>query len=841
MLSQRQRSSPAVGGHAMTTGPLSAPGDLSMGHISGDGLAAMKYTAVASDGKTGKAAQLFTTAEQKLDDEEADAALASATEAADAFLSEGDLVGMADSLRLAINAHRLKGQQKEARSLAESKLNVFKDKANKRGQACMLMSLAETTYDKFGTTGRDEAVKKGSEALALFQEVKDQKMEATACMVLSNVHRAIAARLGTSEEFRQARKWASDALDISNNLKDKGGQAKALHALALSCVFEDDFEGGIKHASEAADIYQEQGVKKLLAFEKHCIAMWQLSAQKTDAALETAAAAKALFEELNYGKGYAAAAAGTEVQAYLDKEDGNKALQVAQSALKKAQSAKDLAGEASVQQMLFAYYLSEAENEEALEAAAGALGAIQSVPKDEKSMLWQAEFQRKLARVYSDLHKDDEALTAAEAALNISKTMGDSAEEAISLCCMCEVSMGLKEYETAIEKASEARDMFADDDNCRGEGFALLTLSNVYAAKGEYRRAASAAKTANEVFEDAECPRGQADAVYMAAQLMILEGDFDSAVKFATKGKALSASVKETHSEFQQQLIIAQAQLHMATKEGSPAQLEEPGETWDKALIIAKETVDLARELKSDLRLVEALFHLGQVYVGLGLVDDALDCIDEAMELVEKKKLPHMEGHLELLKAMLYEGQGKRELSLPPLENSLRLLKSVGDENAVARAQDLMDKIVGKEEKEEHIKQMELMMEMQAMLAAGGQTVWTPAAATPMVERTTDDDDAPEIAASAGPVKAYTGPSMDEINAVCSGAALDLIGIEELEVDTPLMDAGLDSLAAVEYGSILAKEFKGMTMPSTLMFDFPSVKSITDFIYTEMRAAQGFD
>lgn len=827
----------------MTTGPLSAPGDLSMGHIGGDGLAAMKYSAVASDGKTGKAAQLFTAAEQKLEDEEADAALASANEAADAFLSEGDLVGLSDALRLVINAHRLKGQQKEARSLAESKLNVFKDKANKRGQACMLMSLAETTYDKFGTIGRDEAVQNASEALALFQEVKDQKMEATACVVLSNVHRAIAARLGTSEEFRQARKWASDALDISKSLNDKSGEAKALHALALSCIFEDDFEGGIKHALEVAEIYKEQGVKKLLAFEKHCIAMWQLSTQQTDAALEMAASAKSLFEELDYGKGYAAAAAGTEVQAYLDKDEGKKALQVAQSALKKAQSAKDLAGEASVQQMLFAYYLSEADNEEALEAAAGALTAIQSVPKDEKSMLWQAEFQRKLARVYSDLRNDTEALAAAEGALNICKDMGDIAQEAISLCCMCEVSMGLKEYETAIEQATEARDMFADDDNCRGEGFALLTLSNVYAAKGEYKRAAAAAKTANEVFEDAECPRGQADAIYMAAQLMLLEGDFDSAVKFARKGKALSASVKEAHAEFQQQLMLAQAHLHLAVKEGSPAQLEEIGETWEKALMIAKETVTLARELKSDLRIVEALFQLAQVYVGLGSYDDALDHIDDAMELVEKKKLPHMEGHLELLKAMLYEGQGKRELSLPPLENALRLLKSVGDENGVARAQEIMDKVVGKAEKEEELKQRDLMLEMQAMLAAGGQTL-SMSAAAPTVAGATADGDEPEIVASAAPaeaVKAYTGPSEEEIAGVVNGAALDLIGLEELEADTPLMDAGLDSLAAVEYGSILQKEFKGMTMPATLMFDFPSARSITEFIHTEMRALQGFD
>ena len=45
---------------------------------------------------------------------------------------------------------------------------------------------------------------------------------------------------------------------------------------------------------------------------------------------------------------------------------------------------------------------------------------------------------------------------------------------------------------------------------------------------------------------------------------------------------------------------------------------------------------------------------------------------------------------------------------------------------------------------------------------------------------------------------------------VVKDAALDLIGTETLEDDMPLMEAGLDSLAAVEYQSILTKAFVGV-------------------------------
>merc|ERR1712196_662760 len=48
-----------------------------------------------------------------------------------------------------------------------------------------------------------------------------------------------------------------------------------------------------------------------------------------------------------------------------------------------------------------------------------------------------------------------------------------------------------------------------------------------------------------------------------------------------------------------------------------------------------------------------------------------------------------------------------------------------------------------------------------------------------------------------GAVRAYAGPSQEDICATVRGAALDLIGDDQLEDDSPLMEAGLDSLAAV--------------------------------------------
>merc|ERR1712138_372100 len=49
---------------------------------------------------------------------------------------------------------------------------------------------------------------------------------------------------------------------------------------------------------------------------------------------------------------------------------------------------------------------------------------------------------------------------------------------------------------------------------------------------------------------------------------------------------------------------------------------------------------------------------------------------------------------------------------------------------------------------------------------------------------------------------------------------------DEVHMDSALMDAGIDSLAAVSFTNALASEFD-LRMPASLIFDYPSINAVT--------------
>lgn len=87
------------------------------------------------------------------------------------------------------------------------------------------------------------------------------------------------------------------------------------------------------------------------------------------------------------------------------------------------------------------------------------------------------------------------------------------------------------------------------------------------------------------------------------------------------------------------------------------------------------------------------------------------------------------------------------------------------------------------------------------------------------------------------PPTASVGKSPSVISAIVQEAVLQTVG-RSVEFDAPLMEAGLDSLGAVEVRNLLqAHAALGVVLPSTLVFDHPSQRQLVLLLSPAARAS----
>ena len=78
-----------------------------------------------------------------------------------------------------------------------------------------------------------------------------------------------------------------------------------------------------------------------------------------------------------------------------------------------------------------------------------------------------------------------------------------------------------------------------------------------------------------------------------------------------------------------------------------------------------------------------------------------------------------------------------------------------------------------------------------------------------------------------------SAPSRDLVRTGIENVLKEVLGADLDDFSVPLMDMGLDSLAAVEFRNRIQCCFEGVRLSSTVMFDYPTVAGLTDFILSQ--------
>eukprot|EP01052_Picozoa_sp_SAG31_P007897 SAG31_NODE_386_length_16407_cov_24.639686_2_plen_2943_part_00 len=76
----------------------------------------------------------------------------------------------------------------------------------------------------------------------------------------------------------------------------------------------------------------------------------------------------------------------------------------------------------------------------------------------------------------------------------------------------------------------------------------------------------------------------------------------------------------------------------------------------------------------------------------------------------------------------------------------------------------------------------------------------------------------------------------DHIVGLCLEAANDTVGNWEYPLDAPLMESGMDSMMAVDFRNALCEKLGGMKLSETLMFDYPTLGKVAEYITGKIKA-----
>jgi len=333
------------------------------------------------------------------------------------------------------------------------------------------------------------------------------------------------------------------------------------------------------------------------------------------------------------------------------------------------------------------------------------------------------------------------------------------------------------------------------------------------------------------------------------ADVYMQDDRFDKAVRAAEQARRLWKGLENQAAEANALNIIAQAHVNMQHKKDTmDARMSATGKDgWDKALKAGTEALKISRELSDEesgkLFTGTALCTLAEVYLAKRSGDEALQHANEAFALFMEGGDEPSAGHAWVLCAQADVLKEDYNQARDDASEGLEIFKIAGDDRGQGYAQsvlDLVEKLAPPPAAGAGFDPAMMQAMMAQMGGGGGAPAWkvppsgqmaAPAAAAAAPE-TAGGGAVVRKAGAAGVLDVKGGGiTVEIISAKIKEVAMGIIGDEDdIEVDTPLMQAGLTSNTAVLLRDEMSTTIPGVNLPPTLMFDYPSIAAIAAFI-----------
>jgi len=771
---------------------------------------------------------LLDVAEGHLEEELDEEALKSATDALSTFRAQGDKEGIANSVRVITQCYCLQDRPQKASEMAQQELTKFRQMGDGMGTGKMLLSIAEADGD----------VQAATDALSAL--ANNDKMVAKAHLALANAHIKKCSKDGDkTQDVGSANVAAMDALTLYQKRGDKKGEAKALHCLACVHAADGKLADAIASAESALEIVQDLGLPKLEAAQYCSIAGWYLQKDRPRKALYYAQEALELYKG-GGGCVKESSALGVVVRAYLAKGQQGQALAEANGGLQRSQETANSKAEAEAYMLSFLAYQANSEMDQALISLERAIETFRQVGDSDNECKLLCQASEMHLSDGSFMKSADESLRAIE----LVKATKNWTQMASALRCYVNAKIQLGEAKDAVNVAMDTREVFEKVGAAKAEAAACLSLCQAHRANKKFDRAATAAKAAQEIAYQAEDEKGEAQALSVMADVYMQDERFDKAVRAAEQARRLWKGLESQSQEANALNVIAQGHVNMQHKKESSDTKGMPSsgkDGWDKALKAGTEALKISRELSDEeqgkLFTGTALCTLSEVFLAKRSGDDALQHSNEAVALFMEGGDEVSAGHAWVLCAQADILKEDYTQARDDASEGLEIFKIAEDEKGQTFAQSVLDLVERLSPAPAPMAGFspEMMAAMMAQMQGGGgaappawkvppsgqsQTPMAGAAEQKVVQR------GPQATALAA-----GGFTQEILAAKIKEVALSIIGDEEdIEADTPLMQAGLTSNTAVLLRDELSTTIPGVNLPPTLMFDYPSIQAISEFI-----------
>jgi len=839
-------------------GELETPRVSELLRIPGSDRRAEQYTSMADDAAMSEpkreASMLFSAAEGFLEEAETKECLKVADDALGKFkaLGDGGKDGVADTLHLIIGAHRLEAymnykEPEEGLKLATDELAKFKEAGNKKGEATMQLAIAEISTDNVRLNKRREALEPVTEALAIAKDIGDKKLEARCLIESAFVHFS----MNESEKMLEA---AEAALKISEELKDNMGKGMALYAVGLSHVKTNSWDTAVQKATSAQKVFEEMGKKCFEAGILHTMAIWRLLDEKPKKAVPLAEQALTLCKQFEKGKRSEAVVTFTVCEAMIEAKNAKGALKVAKDGLDKFTADGNKKEQAICQEALTIVHLAS----DAAEKAVKTIDLARQLAEELGEKRYESRIMLEAAATHVKNKEKDEAAEAYEKAVDLAQEENDLRQAAAAQREWATFLMFEKgEYKEALKMANEAVDTAQQDDDKVGEAMGTMLVAFAHNFLDENSKALSACNDAQEMYQEVGYPEGEAQALWMIAELKALDGKFEAALEAAEERLSIFREVKDIKSEAKTLMLIAS--LHNRDKNYEEAekvckealtlaqkaddaeietdiqlllvkiymdQAEDAGDKagktfYGKAAKMAADAVASATKTGEKAPRAMALYWKAQTLVMEDKLQDAQRTATEAEALFRSMQGEQGQGACLHLVGSMQIATGSVDKALDTLDKALALAQAAKDPDLEFEISSSIYNIQRQVQPASSMMMMDPAMMQQMMPAQGGDMgAMAPAGG---------GEEAQSVAAKPkGLDPAFVRKQL--MTFVKDVMATD----DELELDSPFMEAGMDSLSSVSLMSMVAKEFQ-MALSPSLVFDFPTVRALEDHLVEESK------